>query len=178
MKRTAEELRALRERWERRLSKFAGRTFAGLGYDEELSGPDGAWVGLYVPEGTPPERVERAKAEARYTLDVVSMSTISIPADWPGSDEFKPGEPVPWINAARWINEHHQCRRVNVETGELVPESKAGGVLLDGFTASMLCVVFDALNEKNRATFGTMSLPVAVKIGWGAYKAGTEGAKT
>ena len=157
-------MQVCREAYDRRESKMLGTTFAGLEFDSELAGPDGCAVTLFVPEGTPRETVEKAKSAARTAWDVVRFYEVKIPADWVGDDAFRPGEPRGWIEAARWIRKHHSARRVEPKTGDLIPEGKSGGVLLDAFSASAMVQVYDALNEKNQAKFGAMPLVVAHKI--------------
>lgn len=46
------------------------------------------------------------------------------------------------------------------------PRYRGNGVLLDGFTASMLVQIHDALNEKNRAVFDGLPITKAVTVGW------------
>ena len=94
-----------------------------------------------------------------------------------------------WIDAARKVVDEHTAATIDPTTGaylgdaflyegheghedgcecklcELFREAQPG-ILLDGFTASMLVQVFDALNETNRAKFGGLSLLRAVDVGW------------
>jgi len=44
------------------------------------------------------------------------------------------------------------------------------GVLVDAMTANMLCRVWDALGEANRAKFGALSLTRMVSVGWSCIK--------
>ena len=67
-------------------------------------------------------------------------------------------------DAARWITQNHCARRVMPETGELVPENKKGGILLDAFSASAMVQVYDALNETDREKLNGMDVRVAHKI--------------
>jgi hypothetical protein len=64
---------------------------------------------------------------------------------------------TPRIDRLRWIVHHHQCARVE-------------GLMLDGFTASMLVQVHDKLNEENRAKFLSLPLRKMVDVGWGVVK--------
>lgn len=60
---------------------------------------------------------------------------------------------TPRIDRLRWIVHHRQASRME-------------GLLVDGFTASMLVQVHDALNEENRAKFLALPLIKMVKLGW------------
>lgn len=64
---------------------------------------------------------------------------------------------TPRIERLRHIVEHRQAARVE-------------GLLVDGFTASMLVQVHDALNEANRAKFLALPLRRMVDVGWGLVK--------
>ena len=159
----------LRAVWDRRESKMLGDDFAGLEYDSDLVSRDGCYMALFVPDNLKGEararQIAKAKHEARAQTDVVSFRVLTIPADWVGSDDHTPApRTTGWIDAARWIVEHHQARRVVPETGELVPEDKKGGVLLDAFSASAMVQVYDALNEANREKLCGMDVRMAHHI--------------
>lgn len=64
---------------------------------------------------------------------------------------------TPRIDRLRHIVEHRQAARVE-------------GLLVDGFTASMLVQVYDALNEVNRAKFVALPLRKMVSVGWSCCK--------
>jgi hypothetical protein len=98
-----------------------------------------------------------------------------------------------WIGAARYVNKHG-FMLVNDQTGALICdkqqmeavlsvledeeydwhpalEAKLRGVeqdavLLDGFTASMLVQVYDALGTVNKIKFDNYPLTKAVNVGW------------
>ncbi len=162
---TTTELESLRRQYDRRESKQTGVNFAGLEFDTELVSSAGCCVFLYAPEGTTPEAIEAAKDAATTARDVVYFEVVPIPADWiekpyAPATEHKAG----WIAAARWIKENRQFRRVIPETGELVPEKKRGGIMLDLFTASAMVTVYDALNDANKAKVNAMDVRVAANI--------------
>jgi len=87
-------------------------------------------------------------------------------ADRAASDDH-----VGWIYAARWIVENGQARHVNRQTGRFEASGRRG-VLLDAFTASMLCRVYDALNDSNRRKFVRLPVGRAAAIGWQLVKGG------
>lgn len=60
---------------------------------------------------------------------------------------------TPRIDRLRWIVANHQASRTE-------------GVFMDGFTASMLVQVHDALNEENRAKFLALPIRKMVSVGW------------
>jgi hypothetical protein len=57
------------------------------------------------------------------------------------------------ITVCRAIVSEHQCQEID-------------GMLVDALTANMLTKVYDALNETNRAKFGTLTLSRMVAVGW------------
>jgi hypothetical protein len=159
------EVDALRRRYAQRESKMLGETFAGLEFDSYLTGPSGCAVVLFAHDDTPPERIEQAKEEACRQRDVTGFLVERIPKEWVAAEQYAPqSEKKGWIDAARWIVEHKQCRRIIPETGELVPEDKCGGMMLDLFSASAMVQVYDALNDANRAKLGAMDLRLAHRI--------------
>jgi len=108
-------------------------------------------------------RCRTARGDAHFRVaEVVER----VPDAWYPQDDHKPekSEGAGWIEAARWIKSHHQARRVVPETGELVPEKKRGGILLDAFSAGRMAAVYDVLNEQNRAKFNKMNVRVAHHI--------------
>lgn len=60
---------------------------------------------------------------------------------------------TPRIDRLRWIVYHHQAARME-------------GRLVDGFTASMLVQIHDALGEANRIKFLSLKLDKMVSVGW------------
>jgi hypothetical protein len=159
------EVDALRRHYAQRESKMLGETFAGLEFDSYLTGSSGCAVVLFTHDDTPPEQIERAKAEAGRQRDVTGFLVERIPKEWAAAEQYTPqAEKKGWIDAARWIVEHKQCRRIIPETGELVPEDKCGGTMLDLFSASAMIQVYDALNEANQAKLNAMDLRLAHHI--------------
>lgn len=85
-----------------------------------------------------------------------------------------------WIDTARKINDEHQAYQVDVNSptheicgdacSKQVKTKGRCGVILDGFTASMLVQIYDALNDKNKAKFDALPLLKAVSVGWGLTK--------
>ena len=78
-----------------------------------------------------------------------------------------------WIAAARDVYKNHQARRINIETGHLVPNgrhTRGKVVLLDGFTASGLVQVYDKLSEENKKKFDSLSLMKAIDVMWKILK--------
>lgn len=158
--------KAEREGFERRHSKWIGHNYAGLEYDEQLAGPGGVDVILFVLPDTPKEQIERAKEEARNHSDVVDFVLLEIEPAWLQAEKFVPPAPSPtgWLEAVRWVADNKQARRIDVETGALVPENKSGGMLMDLYSASAMVKVYDALNETNKAKLLGKPLPVAHAI--------------
>lgn len=152
--------------FERRESKMNGDTFAGLEYDTELINCDGVCVTLYVTEQTTKEQIEAAKRDARNKRDVAGrFYLVQVPQAWLDAEKPAPStHEGGWIAAARWIKEHHSARRVDPKTGELIPENKRGGMLLDAFSASALTAVYDSLSEQNKAKLLAMPVARAVEI--------------
>jgi hypothetical protein len=169
---------ALRRLFAGRESKTLGETYAGLEFDSYLTGPSGCAVVLFIDDDTPPEQIERAQAEARQKRDVTGFLVKRIPREWAAAGQYKPqAEKQSWIEAARWIVEHRQCRRVIPETGELVSEENRGGMLLDLFSASTMVQVYDALSAANQARLNGMDLRVAHHIVFQVLKQGKEPAQ-
>ena len=152
--------------FQRRESKHNGETFAGLEYDTELAGSEGVRCFLFATETTTPEQLAAAEAEARQRRDVVDFITVRVPQAWLDEEAHQPAAQVEggWLPAVRWIAEHWSARRVVPETGELVPEDKRGGMLLDAFSASGMLQVYEALSAPARATFQGQDLRVAHSI--------------
>jgi hypothetical protein len=160
-----DEIDALRRLFAGRENKMLGETYAGLEFDSYLTGPAGCAVVLFIDDDTQPDQIERAKAEARQKRDVTDFLVKRIPKEWVAVEQYEPqAEKQGWIKAARWIVEHRQCRRVIPETGELVPEEKRGGMLLDLFSASTMVHVYGALNDANQARLNAMDLRAAHHI--------------
>ncbi|MFH1184683.1 MAG: hypothetical protein V1755_06545 [Chloroflexota bacterium] len=157
------ETESLKHQWDRRESKQNGDTFAGIEYDSDLVSSRGCAITLYAPESADRSQIAKAKREARNQRDVVCFYVERVPDAWYPQDDHQPAKAAGsgWIDAARWIVANGQCRRVVPETGELVPESKRGGMLLDLFSAGRMVAVYDALNETNRAKFHAMDVRVA-----------------
>jgi len=151
--------------YEDRISKQTGETLAGVEFDTITTSPDGCRVILYAGPDVSREQIRRAEDEARRRFDVlpggVTVRRVTAEQqaaeDWTADAEYSAG----WVPAARWIVEHRTARRLDPKTGQLVPKSKRGGVMLDLFSASAMLQVFDNLSEKNKAKFAAMPLPVA-----------------
>jgi hypothetical protein len=159
------ETDALHRLFAGRESKMLGETYAGLEFESYVTGPAGCAVVLFIDDDTQPEQIERAKAEALQRRDVTAFLVKRIPAEWLAAEEYQPSEGTKgWIDAARWIVENRQCRRVIPETGQLVPDEQRGGLLLDLFSASTMVQVYDALNDANQARLNGMDLRVAHHI--------------
>ena len=72
-----------------------------------------------------------------------------------------------WLPTARKIVEERQYQYVHPVTGAIMEEEEEGSVLLDGFTASMLVQVYDALQKpSNREKFASLPLLKAADVGW------------
>lgn len=92
-----------------------------------------------------------------------------------------------WIEVAGKVKEENSYTFVHVETGEELPDyehkpklepfdAEEGddtpeAVLLDVMTASVLCVVWDALSDAHKQAFARMPFFVAVQAAWKAYGA-------
>lgn len=158
---------AARQRWLNRESKQTGDSFAGLQYDTEVGSAAGCVVTLYLPPGVTEQQAQAAMAEARHKRDVIDFYRLHIPQEWVDEEEgFTPlqSRPNSWIDAIRWIVEHGSCRRVDDVSGELVPENKTGGVLVDLFSASVMKQIYDHLNPANQAKFEAMPITKASVI--------------
>jgi hypothetical protein len=148
-----------------RESKMLGETYAGLEFDSYLTGPSGCAVVLFIDDNTQTEQIDRAKAEATQKRDVTGFTIQRVSKEWARAEKYEPrAEKKGWIDAVRWIVEDKQCRRIIPETGELVPEDKSGGMLVDLFSASVMVQVFDALNDRNKARLNAMDLRLAHRI--------------
>ena len=143
-----------------------GGNFAGIEYDTDLVSSQGCAVTLFAKESATRREIAAAKAAAKNQRDVVCFYVVRVPDAWYPQDDFQPSKPVAsgWIDAARWIKDNKQARRIEPETGELVPESRKGGILLDLFSASRMVAIYDALNEANQAKFNAMDVRVAHHI--------------
>lgn len=142
-----------------------GHTLAGIHYDLELAGPGGCHITLFPTEQDTSESIRKAKEVAEYEHDVVAITirrirTEDLPPEFQPKPDYsdKAGS---WLEAVRWIVEHKAFRRIDVESGQLVPDNKRGGTLVDLFSASAMIQVYEALSEANRAKLAAMSLPVA-----------------
>lgn len=162
---STEALADLHGLYANRESKMLGETYAGLEFDSYLTGPSGCTVVLFVFDDTTPQQIEEARVEAHQKRDVTGFTVRRIPKEWVAAEQYKPqAEKQGWVEAARWIVGHRQCRHIIPETGELVPEEKRGGMLLDLFSASTMVQVYDALNEANQAKLNALDLRVAHHI--------------
>lgn len=70
-----------------------------------------------------------------------------------GTPEIVPGNPVDRINAIRAVVKGRQYAKVD-------------GHMLDHFTASMLCQVYDKLEPKNKIKFAGFPVNKMASIGW------------
>ncbi|MDA5564334.1 hypothetical protein PJK54_11735 [Cobetia sp. MMG027] len=59
-----------------------GQSHAGLYYDEELAGPDGMSVMLFITDDTTTEQIQQAERAARDAGDVVRIQCLKCPAEW------------------------------------------------------------------------------------------------
>lgn len=139
--------------FENRSSKQTGETFAGLEFDE-----DGSCITLFTLPGTSTETISKAMRQAEIKLGRVEFSCCEIDPTW-----LEPVHKVcecpscskGWIDAARWIVANGQFRRL-LPSGELVPEDKRGGKMLDLFSACALVKVYEALNPEHQAKFNSL----------------------
>jgi len=152
-----------REQFNRRASRDCG-PIAGLEYDYDLTGPGGAFFTIFRLADTTQEQEQAAIAEAHRRFDVVGYQVVTLPAGYlePRANPT-PGAAVDWTGAARWIVENRTAHRVLPQTGELVPDNRRGGMLLDLFSASRMLAVHDALSDSNKARFSAMDVRKAHK---------------
>lgn len=168
---TLQELQELKRCFERRAGKMCdGKTFNGIEYDWEIAGSRGCWVRLFPHEHHTDDEINRAKSAARTDRDVVSFSVVRVPKSWYDEEQFTPAatdesakEPD-WVATCRWVKEHHSAARMDRESGQRIPDSKRGGVLIDAFSAGMILAVVDSINDKNREKLFAMEIPVAIHI--------------
>ena len=132
-----QELRSL---WDDRESKQDNSSFHGIQFHTELAGSDGCLVILFPHEKHTDADIEAAKSEARSKRDVVHFYVRRVPEKWYTDSTFEPDKNAStgWAEAVKWIVDNKQCRRVHRESGQLIPENKSGGVLVDLFSASAL----------------------------------------
>ncbi len=158
---------ALYALYTQRASKADGDHAAGLEYDYELAGPEGARYLVFGTAETPPEQWEAAAASLRARFDVLRITYHTIPAAWLEEERFRPEDyPLPqqgWLDAARTVVRTKGCCRVHPETYQRIPERKQGGILLDLYSASALCCVYDSLRPENQAKFLALALDHAVQ---------------
>lgn len=150
-------------------SVMFGDRMGTLHFDTVLTGPSGVHVYLFALPDTTPEEIEAAKNDAYRKCDVTGITVRHIkPEHLP--PEFKPNPQAAttgWLEAARTIVASKMARRIDQESQQLVPENRRGGTLVDLTTASLLCQVYDKLNEVNRTKFAAFHISVAIHV---AYK--------
>lgn len=159
-------------------SRRFGGSFNGIEYDSDIVSSEGCCVTLFPHEEHSVTDIKNAKIAAKNQRDVVYFQICRVPKEWYDADSHTPAASVDggWVPAAKWITDNHSARRVIPETGELVPEKKRGGILLDAFSASVMVQVYNALNATNKAKFAAMDVRVAHHIAFGAINKAKGGA--
>ena len=141
-----------------------GEYVNGIAYDEEIVSCAGAAFTLYPHEKHTPEEVLKAEHKLRADRDVTSIHVRRVPSSWypeehrPDDSKEKSGQ---WLDSMRQIVAEGSYKRVGTD-GAIIPEGKRGGALIDLFTASICCQVYDALNEANQAKLRAMPVYVAI----------------
>lgn len=163
---TIQRYQTSREQYEGRYSKITGETLNGLEWHEELAGPGGMYLFLFVLPTTTDEEINAAVDKFRGLHDMVDWGAYEIDPAWAEAEKPKldPNHKGGWIEAARWIIANKTARRLDRKTGELIPKDKAGGIMLDLFSASIMVQVYDRLNEANRAKLDAMPVAMAHHI--------------
>lgn len=116
-----------------------GQSYGGFFYDEELNGPDGMAVQIFVPKGTPDSAIHEAEREARATQDVVAFGVLEVPAEW--LDE-RTEDHTHVLGTLRKIVAEHTAGRLRWRNGD--------SQSIDVVTASMLCQVIDKVGDDTR----------------------------
>lgn len=174
---TKQETEQMRGQFERRAGKVCdGKTFNGIEYDWELAGPSGCWVHLFPHEDHTDDDILKAKDAACRDRDVVSFSVSRVPKAWYEAEDFVPAasdgntdEPA-WVKTFRYVKQNRSCCRMDRDSGQRIPDSKRGGMLVDLFSAGMVLSVVDAINDTNRAKLFAMDIPVAIHICMSMHK--------
>lgn len=146
-------------------SVIEGRTFAGLHYTTELSGPNGVHVFLFPFPQRTSQDVMAAKSAAQNERDVVGFSIVRIePEDLlpPFVPRATPAE-TGWLKAAQHIAAHG-AQRVWIPTGELVPDDRLGGERLCRDGAKTLLNFYAALNDVNKIKYIQLDILQALTL--------------
>lgn len=118
-----------------------GERLNGFYYHEELAGPDGMSVVLFVTEGTTGEAILSAQEQAHAEGDVVSFHAQVVPERWLMSSDTDTQVSAD-IHALRQIVETHTAGTLRWDNGETL--------LVDVTTAGVLVQVYDAVSDEVR----------------------------
>ncbi len=179
------------ENFARAESIWTGQLLNGHHFNKE-----GGDVLLYTTSKTTDNEIWMAEREANANWDAFSFRTQRIPEEWLDqiTDNSHPSitdaSPSKLLESAKWIVEHHQFRKIDGATGELIEEKKhrKGSILLDAFTASMFVQVHELsvkyamdLTKSQKVRDGARKMlhifatkPPAVAIGMGWKIAGAK----
>lgn len=122
--------------WNRRW----GQEYAGLFYQEELAGPEGMDVQVFVTEAATDDEIRAAEKEARQTQDVVGFGALVVPAEWLEEEDPK----VAWnpgLGVLQKIVEDHTAMKMRWPDGDM---------LVDVTTANLVLQTLDAVKEPIR----------------------------
>jgi len=117
--------------WNRQWDQSLG----GLYFNEELSGPDGMSVQLFVTKDTPDGALREAECAAYEEGDVVSIHALVVPEEW--LEETDDKKPSASIAAIQRIVDEKSAGEIRWPDGDKM--------VVDAFTASMLVKVHEAL---------------------------------
>jgi len=124
---------------------FGQKIMGEYAYDEELAGPGGMHIHVWVPEGTTRERLYEIYHHLESERDLVSMSYDYLPTEV----KVKPEKTLPaGIAAIETIVKEKSLKVLKWPDGSTVA--------VDLFSASTLNAVFKALNEENKAKLERM----------------------
>lgn len=121
--------------WNRKWDQSLG----GLYFNEELSGPDGMSVQLFVTKDTPDLTIQAAAQQAYEEGDVVSIHALVVPEEWlKETDDSLPA--LASIDALQRIVDDSTAGEIRWPDGDKL--------VVDTFTASMLVKVHEKLHPE------------------------------
>lgn len=114
-----------------------GQSLGGLYFNEELAGPDGMSVQLFITKDTPDEVLLSAEHSARDEGDVVSIHALVVPEEWLEEGGKGETQPLASLDALQRIVDDSTAGSLRWGDGETL--------VVDTFTASMLVKVHESL---------------------------------
>lgn len=122
--------------WNRKWDQSLG----GLYFNEELSGPDGMSVQLFVTKDTPDLTIQAAEQQAYEEGDVVSIHALVVPEEWLKEGGKGETQPLASLDALQRIVDDSTAGEIRWPDGDKL--------VVDTFTASMLVKVHEKLHPE------------------------------